>query len=107
MAGPQILNRQGENMKIHCTRYVMLAAALVYMSGCAPIVSSAMNVSVDEQEVRTKTAKYFGAPEDEIEITNYDKQLLATGYQTTYQGELFNCRVYYGSVDCARPGDSW
>ena len=84
-----------------------LGAILVNAGGCAPIVSSAMNASVNEQEVRTKTAQYFGASEDEITITSYDKQLLATGYQTTYQGELFNCRLYYGSVDCARPGDSW
>jgi hypothetical protein len=73
--------------------------------GCAPMVSGAMNASITEADVMSKTAKYFGAKQKDIKVTDIDKGALATNYKTTYKGKLYNCSIYYGQVKCQRPGE--
>lgn len=73
-------------------------------SGCAPMVSGAMNTMVDENMVFEKTAKYFGVTRKEIIISSINKEALQTTYQTKYAGNLYNCWIYYGEVTCKKPG---
>ncbi|MDP1696215.1 MAG: hypothetical protein Q8L45_00265 [Xanthomonadaceae bacterium] len=49
-------------------------------------------------------AKYFGVERKEITVTDFNKGALATGYRVLYQGRQYNCRIYYGEVDCKQPG---
>lgn len=83
---------------------VLLAAALT-ASGCAPAISGAMNAGVTQDEIRIKTAKYFGTSTSNVTISAVEKGLLATAYRTRYRGTLYNCSLYYGTVNCKRPGD--
>lgn len=83
---------------------VIIGGLFLSTSGCAPIISGAMNLNVTDDEVIEKTAKYFGASRKEISISQIEKGTLATTYQTRHGGKLYNCRVYYGEVDCKQPG---
>ena len=78
--------------------------ALTFLSGCAPMISAAMNSGVTEDTVIEKTAKYFGTNRKNIVVSNVEKGALATSYQTRYSGKLYNCQVYYGEVTCKQPG---
>lgn len=75
-----------------------------FISGCAPMISGAMNTIVDENAVYEKTAKYFGVTRKDIKISSIEKGALATSYQTRYAGNLYNCSIYYGEVNCKKPG---
>ena len=83
---------------------VLAVCAVAAASGCAPMISAGMNASVDEALVRTETAQYFGVTESAISVENYEKHALATTWQTRHDGVLYNCRMYYGEVECKRPG---
>jgi hypothetical protein len=74
------------------------------VAGCAPIISGAQNAGTSEELVRSETASYFGVGERSVTVSNYEKGLLATTYQARVRGVLYNCRYYYASVDCNRPG---
>ena len=63
-----------------------------------------MNSSVTEAEVKAKTAEYFGVAASKLDITNFSKNTLDTTYKTKVNGKLYNCSLYYGSVDCKVPG---
>jgi hypothetical protein len=76
----------------------------VMAAGCAPMISGTMNASVTPEEVATKTADYFGVAASSLTITDYEKHTLATTYKTRVDGQLYNCRIYYGEVECRRPG---
>lgn len=85
-------------------RTAIIVGVAAFMSGCAPIISGAMNTMIDENAVFEKTAKYFGANRKDISISSIEKGALATSYQTRYSGKLYNCTVYYGEVTCKQPG---
>lgn len=76
----------------------LLASA--FLSGCAPIISGAMNAGIDEGAIQEKTAKHFGLPKDQIVISSVQKSALSTTFQATAAGMLHNCSVYYGEVEC-------
>lgn len=82
----------------------LMAFGVLSLAGCAPILSGAMNASLSEKEVATKTADYFGTQEKNINITNIDKGALQTSYKATYKKTLYNCTIYYGAVTCKQPG---
>jgi len=80
------------------------AAATASLTACAPMISGAMNAGVTEQDVIDKTVKYFGAPRQELTITDIEKNALSTDYKVRYKGKNYNCSVYYGDVTCKQPG---
>lgn len=82
----------------------IIGAVLLSTSGCAPIISGTMNMSVTEDVVWDKTSKYFGTNRKNLTITQIEKHALATSYQTKYKGKLYNCSIYYGEVQCKEPG---
>lgn len=87
-------------------RLVSLAAitATLSLSGCAAVLSGAMNSATTDEAVATKTAAYFGTDRAQIKITDINKQLFATNYKATYKGTMYNCSIYYGTVTCGKPG---
>lgn len=91
-------------MKIQRSIALAAAASGLLLAGCAPMISGVMNATTTDADVATKTAAYFGAKPEQIKITNINKQALATDYQTTYKGVLYNCTIYYGAVTCKKPG---
>ena len=91
-------------MKIRNTLTLLAAASTALLTACAPMISGVMNASTTDADVAAKTAAYFAAKPEQIKITNINKQALATDYQTTYKGVLYNCTLYYGSVTCKKPG---
>ena len=88
-------------------RLISLTAvtAALSQSGCAAVLSGAMNSATTDEAVVTKTAAYFGADRAQIRITDINKQLLATSYKATYKGTMYNCSIYYGTVSCGKLGE--
>jgi hypothetical protein len=88
-------------------RLISLTAvtATLSLSGCAAVLSGAMNSTTADKTLATKTAAYFGADQAQIKITDINKQLLATSYKATYKGTMYNCSIYYGTVSCGKPGE--
>lgn len=82
----------------------VIFSAMFFLSGCAPLLSGAMNAGVDEKAVVEKTAKYFGTSTNNLQVSNIDKGALTTSYQVRYSGNLYNCTIYYGDVNCQQPG---
>ena len=85
------------------TKSILIAAAALTLSACAPVISGAMNAGTSSEDVRTKTAKYFGTEVENIEFGEIKSGLLHKGYTVTYQDVFYNCRVYYGEVECISP----
>lgn len=87
-------------------RLISLTAitATLSLSGCAAVLSGAMNSATTDEAVATKTASYFGSDRSQIKITDINKQLFATSYKATYKGALYNCSISYGTVSCGKPG---
>ena len=81
-----------------------ITSLAILFSGCAPMISGAMNMSVTPDVVAQKTAKYFSVAESSLQISNIEKQALATSYQVRNAGKLYNCTIYYGEVQCKQPG---
>lgn len=84
------------------TTIAKIAAALLLSqlaTGCA-----VTNAVTTEDSALTKTSDYFGAKPSEIAITNYEKQLLTTTFKARYKGALYNCVIYYGQLNCKKPG---
>jgi len=79
-------------------------ASAILSTGCAPMISGAMNLAVTDEVVVEKTAKYFGASNNEVLVSGIEKGALATTYNTKYRGKFYNCSVYYGDVTCKQPG---
>jgi hypothetical protein len=86
------------------SRLIFFVATVALLSGCAPMISGAMNTMVDENVVFERTAKYFGTTRKDITITSIEKGALSTTYQTRFEGKLYNCSIYYGEVTCKQPG---
>jgi hypothetical protein len=88
-------------------RLISLTAvtAALSLSGCAAVLSGAMNSATTDQTLATKTAAYFGAEQAQIKITDINKQMLATSYKASYRGTMYNCSIYYGTVSCGKPGE--
>lgn len=82
----------------------LASIAVIALSGCAAAVSGAMNVTVTQETVMAETAKYFRADQKDISLLSYDKQALQTQYQIKYNGQLYNCNLYQGNVNCQKPG---
>lgn len=82
---------------------VLVVAGAVAMTGCAPMMSGAMNVNMSEDLAATKTASYFGASKGDIVVSQFDKSALTSAWKATYQGKLYNCSIYYGEVTCKQP----
>lgn len=82
------------------------AVIVVSVSGCAGVLSSVTNASMDEKTAQTKTAEYFGAPEGQVKISNFSKNLIDTTYRAYYKGAVYNCNIQYGGVECKKPGAS-
>ena len=85
-------------------KVIALAVYSVSITGCAPMISGAMNMAVTPNTVQEKTVKYFGAAPSDIQISNIEKNTLATTYQVKYAGKFYNCSIYYGEVTCKQPG---
>ena len=83
---------------------ITVVLAISVISGCAPMISGAMNSSVTNETVITKTSDYFGVSRNEIIITKIEKSALSTSYKTKYNGKNYNCTLYYGAVSCKEPG---
>ncbi|WP_205182531.1 peptidoglycan-binding protein [Burkholderia sp. LMG 13014] len=81
-------------------RGVCLAVLASGLSACAPIISGAMNATVDENSLKTKTADYFHATPENVDISHVEKGALSTAYNARYAGAYYKCTVYYGQVDC-------
>jgi len=91
----------------HAPRLIAVAVitSIVFLPGCAAILSGAMNSTTTDETVAVKTAAYFSADRAQIKITDIDKQLLATNYKAIYKGTVYNCAIHYGSVSCLKPGE--
>lgn len=85
-------------------KLAIVVGALLFVPGCAPMISGSMNMSVTEGEVKEKTADYFGVSQSKVVISDYQKGLLGVTYKTSVNGKLYNCALYYGAVDCKVPG---
>lgn len=83
-----------------------LSSAFVLMgtTGCAPVLSGAMNMNMNESMASQKTAKYFGVAEKDVVVSQFEKGALNTTYQAKVGGKLYNCNIYYGDVQCKQPG---
>ncbi len=81
-----------------------LIAGTVFITGCAPMLSGAMNLQVDEASLLDKSASYFDTTREKIKVTSVEKGALSTSYQVKYSGKLYHCSVYYGAVQCDQPG---
>ena len=79
---------------------VLLVVAASTMSACAPMISGAMNASVSEDSLKTKTADYLGVPAEGVTITSMDKGALSTTYKAQYGDNRYGCSIYYGQIDC-------
>lgn len=98
---------KGLRMKFNVSKakkLALLCVAAGVMSGCAPMVSGAMNATMSEEAAVAKTATYFGAEPKEIVITQFEKGPLSTSWSARYKGTFYNCSIYYGSVSCTKPG---
>ncbi len=91
-------------MMKHYVKISCYFAIIVSISGCAAVLSSASNVSVDEAVALKKTAEYFGASESRVKITNFQKNIISAEYRAIYKNTLYNCVIQYGGVECSRPG---
>ena len=80
-----------------CTALVISSTLL---SGCAPIISGAMNATLTEKDILEKTASHFGIPAAKLAISDIKNDVLATSYKTRYAGKAYNCSIYYGAVKC-------
>ena len=60
-----------------------IAVIVVSVSGCAGVLSSVTNASMDEKTAQAKTAEYFGAPEGQVKISNFSKNLIDTTYRAS------------------------
>lgn len=89
---------------ISIIKATIVVVLLSTQTACAAMVSGAMNASVTEDEVRTKTAQYFSVAPDKVLVTNIAKGLLATEYKAMVADEIYNCQMYYGAVSCKKPG---
>ncbi|CAN7780444.1 peptidoglycan-binding domain-containing protein [Cupriavidus necator] len=81
-------------------RSVLLVVAASSMSACAPIISGAMNATVNEDSLKAKTADYLGVPAERLAIQSIDKGALSTTYKAQYGNMRYGCTIYYGQVDC-------
>lgn len=81
-----------------------LLVCVAVLSACAPMVSGAMNLTTSSDDVRQKTAKYFGVQVSDLDISNIEKKALSTDYQVRHNGKFYNCTIYYGDVSCKQPG---
>ncbi|AMR77994.1 peptidoglycan-binding domain-containing protein [Cupriavidus nantongensis] len=79
---------------------VLLVAVASNMSACAPLISGAMNASVNEDSLKAKTAAYLGVPAENLAIQSIDKSALSTSYKAQYGNMRYGCTIYYGQVDC-------
>ncbi|MDY0215310.1 MAG: hypothetical protein RBS24_07370 [Bacilli bacterium] len=79
-----------------------IALNVLVLTGCAPMISGAMNASLNDKDVVTKTASYFGVQGNDINVTNISKGALETTYKVTYKNTLYDCSIYYGSVNCKK-----
>ena len=89
--------------KVSLMKMAIYIGAVLLLPGC---VSPIMNATVNEEKVKTKTAKYFDTSPSNITITDYSNALIAISYRTRFAGKLYNCTLNYGAVDCKVPG-SW
>lgn len=88
-------------------KYIVLLCGILWiivLSGCAPVLSGAINATINDDTVVTKTADYFGVPQNEITVIKIHHGALSTTYNTRYDGKLYNCLIYYGKVTCKIPG---
>ncbi len=92
-------------MRVGFYRVTAIFLACGVLGGCAPMISGAMNASVDEQQALTDTAYYFGVSESAIQIENFEKHTLASTYRAYIDDTMYNCRIYYGEVECKKPGE--
>lgn len=74
-------------------------------SGCAPMLSGAMNASLNNDDVIAKAAKFFSTSPDNVTVTSIEKNTLTTTYHAKHSGQDFDCQIYYGEVSC-KPGAS-
>ncbi len=88
-------------MKKHHLQISLISIMISFLSGCAPL---AMNATVNEKTVIAKTADYFGAPPNELSISNINNNVINTSYRTVYKDQMYNCTIYYGAVECKKPG---
>ena len=83
---------------------VLASVGAMLMAGCAPMISGAMNASLNDDKLIEKTADYFGVKRDEINVSSIEKNVLTTDYKVRHNGQLYNCNIYYGAVSCKKPG---
>jgi hypothetical protein len=83
---------------------VIIIVGTAFMTGCAPMISGAMNLAVDENSVLEKTASYFDVARENIKISSIEKGGLSTSYKANYAGKAYNCSIYYGEVKCNQSG---
>lgn len=79
---------------------VLLVVAASAMSACGPIISGAMNASVNEDSLKAKTAEYLGVPSENVVISSMDKGAVSTTYKAQYGDKRYACSTYYGQLDC-------
>jgi len=82
----------------------LLLSGVLSLSGCAPMLAGMMNAGTGEEDVIKKTADYFGVGVNDIEVSDIRKGAMGTAFKTRYDGNHYNCTLYYGAVDCKRPG---
>jgi len=91
-------------------RHLIACAAFtasLFLTGCAAVLSGAMNSTTNDETVAVKTAAYFSTDRAHVKITDISKQLLATSYKASYKGTVYNCEIRYGSVTCNKPGEDY
>lgn len=78
------------------------ATATAFLTGCAPMISGAMNIATTEETILKKTADYFATTPDKVKISHINKGPLATEYRAQVGKNLNICKIYYGAVECRK-----
>lgn len=59
-----------------------------------------MNATTTADTVSVKAAEYFGVDKSQVAISDIDKSALSTSFQARLSRGVFDCTIYYGTVDC-------
>lgn len=89
-------------MRIKTITAVLAMASAIFMTGCAPLISGAMNATTTDESIKEKTAKYFATTTDKVKISHINKSLLDTSYRAQVGKNIHVCNIYFGDVNCPK-----
>lgn len=93
-------------MKNQKSYLIGIVFSTAMLTGCAPMISGAMNAALSEESILEKTASYFGAAPGKVTVWDTKSDLLTTSYKARYASKAYNCSIYYGEVKCTLLGSA-